>query len=83
MKQRGFTLVEVVVAVTILGTASVALLGLFGRSVDNIRRVEDLRRYQLAGEEVMKAIYRLPVPASPANVVYPEDEPSEGMRSER
>ena len=63
--QRGFTLIEVVVAVAILGLSSSALFGLFSTSVDNLRRIEELHRYQLAADEVMNRVLLLPVlPAS-------------------
>ena len=59
--QRGFTLIEVVVAVAILGLSSSALFGLFSTSVDNLRRIEKLHRYQLAAAEVMNRVLLLPV----------------------
>ena len=59
--QRGFTLIEVVVAVAILGLTSSALFGLFSTSVDNLRRIEKLHRYQLAAAEVMNRVLLLPV----------------------
>ena len=58
-KQKGFTLIEVIVAVAILGLAGSALFSLFGRSIDNIRRMEELHSYQLAGEEVMNRVLLL------------------------
>ena len=60
-QQRGFTLIEVVVAVAILGLTSSALFGLFSTSVDNLRRIEDLHRYQLGAQEVMNRVLLLPV----------------------
>ena len=56
---KGFTLIEVIVAVAILGIAGSALFSLFGRSIDNIRRMEELHSYQLAGEEVMNRVLLL------------------------
>jgi len=58
-KQKGFTLIEVIVAVAVLGLAGSALFSLFGRSIDNIRRMEELHSYQLAGEEVMNRVLLL------------------------
>ncbi len=58
-RRRGFTLIEVVVSMAILGLAGSALFSLFGRSIDNIRRMEDLHSYQLAGEEVMSRVFLL------------------------
>ena len=58
--ERGFTLIEVVVAITILGMSSTALFGLFGTSANNLRKIEDLHRYQLAAEEVMNRVLLLP-----------------------
>lgn len=60
-KQRGFTLIEVVVAVAILGLSSSALFGLFSTSVDNLRRIEKLHGYQIAAAEVMNRVLLLPV----------------------
>jgi prepilin-type N-terminal cleavage/methylation domain-containing protein len=63
--QQGFTLIEVIVAVAILGLSGSALFSLFGRSIDNIRRMEELHSYQLAGEEVMNRVLLLgSVPAN-------------------
>ncbi len=59
--QRGFTLIEVVVAVAILGLSSSALFGLFSTSVDNIRRIDKLHRYHLAAADVMNRVLLLPV----------------------
>ena len=65
MRQQGFTLIEVVVALAILGLTGSALFSLFARSIDNIRRMEDLHGYQLAGEEVMNRVLLLgSVPAN-------------------
>ena len=58
--QRGFTLIEVMVAAAILGMAEAALFGLFSKSLFNLKKVEDLRRYQLAGETIMNAALMLP-----------------------
>jgi prepilin-type N-terminal cleavage/methylation domain-containing protein len=57
--QKGFTLIEVIVAVAILGLTGSALFSLFGRSIDNIRRMDELHSYQLAGEEVMNRVLLL------------------------
>ena len=57
--QKGFTLIEVIVAVAILGLTGSALFSLFGRSIDNIRRMDELHGYQLAGEEVMNRVLLL------------------------
>ena len=59
--QRGFTLIEVVVAVAILGLSSSALFGLFSTSVDNLRRIEKRHRYHLAAADVMNRVLLLPV----------------------
>ncbi len=59
-KEAGFTLIEVVVAVTILGLSSSALFGLLGSSANNLRKIEDLHRYQLAAAEVMNRVLLLP-----------------------
>ena len=59
--QRGFTLIEVVVAVAILGLSLSTLFGLFSTSVDNIRRIDKLHRYHLAAADVMNRVLLLPV----------------------
>jgi len=61
MKGRagGFTLIEVVIATAILGIAATALFSLISRSLSNVRKVEDLHHYQLAGEELMNRVLML------------------------
>jgi prepilin-type N-terminal cleavage/methylation domain-containing protein len=46
--QAGFTLIEVVMAVVILGLAYVAVLQNFSFSLENILRIEDSKRQTLA-----------------------------------
>jgi general secretion pathway protein I len=58
---RGFTLIEVLVAAAVLGITASALFGLFSKSLFNIGRVEDLHRYELAAENVMNRVLLLPV----------------------
>jgi general secretion pathway protein I len=55
-KQRGFTLIEVLVAAGVLGIAASALFGLLSRSLFNLRKVEDLHRYELVAEDVMNRV---------------------------
>jgi general secretion pathway protein I len=59
MRPRGFTLLEVVVAVAILGMAATALFGLFSGSLFNLRKIEEVHRYQLAAEDVMQRVLSL------------------------
>jgi prepilin-type N-terminal cleavage/methylation domain-containing protein len=62
---KGFTLIEVVVAMVVFGLSATALFGLFSKSTFNLARIEDLHRYQLAGEDIMKRALFLPsLPAS-------------------
>ena len=51
--QRGFTLIEVVVATAIFGIATASLFALLSRSLANLKKIEDIRHYQLAGEDIM------------------------------
>jgi len=53
---RGFTLIEVLVAAAVLGITASALFGLFSKSLFNIGRVEDLHRYELAAENLMNEV---------------------------
>jgi len=57
---RGFTLIEVLVAAAVLGITASALFGLFSKSLFNIGRVEELHRYELAAENVMNRVLLLP-----------------------
>jgi general secretion pathway protein I len=56
---RGFTLVEVLVAMAVLGIACVALFSLLSRSMFNLRKLEDLHHYELACEDVMNRVQLL------------------------
>jgi general secretion pathway protein I len=51
--QRGFTLIEVIIAAAIFGIAATSLFALLSRSLANLRKIEDLRHYQLAGVDIM------------------------------
>jgi general secretion pathway protein I len=57
--ERGFTLIEVLVAAAVLGITASALFGLFSKSLFNIGRVEDLHRYELAAQNVMNRVLLL------------------------
>jgi prepilin-type N-terminal cleavage/methylation domain-containing protein len=62
---HGFTLIEVVVALLVLSLAATALFGLLSKSIFNLGKIEDVHRYQLAGEDVMKRVLFLSkLPAS-------------------
>src|SRR5207245_10313912 len=62
--QRGFTLIEVLVAASVLGIAATALFGLLSKSLSNLRKVEDLHRYELAAQDLMNRVLLLePIPA--------------------
>jgi len=56
---RGFTLIEVLVAAAVLGIAGTALFGLLSRSLYNLRKIEDLHRYELAAQNVMNEVLML------------------------
>jgi prepilin-type N-terminal cleavage/methylation domain-containing protein len=57
--KRGFTLIEVVVAAAVLGMAASALFGLLSTSLFNLRKVEDLHRYEIAAQDVMNRVLLL------------------------
>ena len=57
--RRGFTLIEVMVAAAVLGITATALFGLFSTSLSNLRKIEDLHRYHLAGEAIMNRVMLL------------------------
>ena len=63
---RGFTLIEVMVAVAVIGLAATALFSLLSTSLFNLRRVDDLHRLQLAGENIMNRVLLLPALPAPA-----------------
>jgi general secretion pathway protein I len=60
-RQRGFTLIEVMVATAVLGIAATALFGLLSKSLSNLRKIEDLHHYQLACDEMMNRVSLLAV----------------------
>ena|SRR2546422_10409153 len=65
--RRGFTLIEVLVAAAVLGMAATALFGLLSKSLSNLRKVEDLHRYELATQDLMNRVLflqTLPAPAA-------------------
>jgi general secretion pathway protein I len=66
-KQRGFTLIEVLVAVGVLGITASALFGLLSHSLFNLRKVEDLHRYELVAEDVMNRVLLSSTLAAPSN----------------
>ena len=70
--KRGFTLIEVLVAASVLGIAATALFGLLSKSLSNLRKVEDLHRYELAAQDLMNRVLLLqtiPAPAAAEGVV--------------
>jgi general secretion pathway protein I len=71
-KQRGFTLIEVLVAAAVLGITASALFGLLSKSLFNLRKVEDLHRYELVAEDVMNRVLLLPTLA-PGSAEGPAD----------
>ena len=58
-RQRGFTLIEVLAAAAILATAATALFGLLSTSLFNLRKVEQLHRYELAAQDLMNRVLLL------------------------
>jgi prepilin-type N-terminal cleavage/methylation domain-containing protein len=63
---RGFTLIEVLVAASVIAIVATALFGLLSTSLSNLRKVEDLHRYELAAQDVMNRVLSLPDVPVPA-----------------
>ncbi len=57
--ERGFTLIEVLVAAAILGTAATALFGLLSTSLYNLGSAENFHQYDLACQDVMTRVLLL------------------------
>jgi len=58
-RQRGFTLIEVIVAAAVFGIAATALFALLSKSISNLKKIDDIRHYQLAGEDIMSRVLLL------------------------
>jgi prepilin-type N-terminal cleavage/methylation domain-containing protein len=71
--RRGFTLIEVLVAASVLGIAASALFGLLSKSLFNLRKVEDLHRYELVAEDVMNRMLMSSTLSAPASAEGPVD----------
>lgn len=65
---RGFTLIEVLVAAAVLGIVATALFGLLSTSLSNLHKVEELHQYELAAADVMNRVLFQPSLPVPANV---------------
>jgi len=70
----GFTLIEVMVALAILGMSCAALFGIFSKSSWNLRKIEDVHKYQLASEDVLTRVELL-------KLLPPEGEARGDMRN--
>jgi prepilin-type N-terminal cleavage/methylation domain-containing protein len=69
--QGGFTLIEVVMAVVILGLAYVAVLQNFSFSLENILRIEDSKRHTLAASLEFDELLRVSGKEEASMVAYP------------
>ena len=58
--KRGFTLLEVLVAVMVMGTAFAAIAGVLGTSMRNVGRAEDYQRVTLLARSQMNELMTLP-----------------------
>ncbi len=58
--KRGFTLLETLVAVMVMGTAFAAVAGVLGTSMRNISRAEDYQRITLLSRSQMNELMTLP-----------------------
>lgn len=58
-RQKGFTLIEVLIASAIFGIAATSLFGLLSKSLANLKKLEEVRHYQLAGEDIMNRVLLL------------------------
>src|SRR2546430_9160129 len=65
---HGFTLIEVLVAASVLGIVATALFGLLSTSLSNLHKVEELHHYELAAQDVMNRVLFLPTIPVPATV---------------
>ena len=74
-RDQGFTLIEVLVAAAILGIAATALFGLFSQSLFNLRKIEDLHRYELAAQDLMNRALLLSTFSAPAEIEGVLDNP--------
>ncbi len=71
---RGFTLIEVLVAAGVLGIVATALFGLLSASLSNLHKVEQLHHYELAAQDIMNRVLFVPTLPVPANAEGPVDD---------
>jgi len=58
--KKGFTLLEVLVAVMVMGTAFAAIAGVLGTSMRNVSRAEEYQRVALLARAQMNELMTLP-----------------------
>ena len=81
--QRGFTLLEALVATAVLGASVAALLGLFSGALRNAARIEAPARALLVGQSKMNELLSGSATTENATAELPFDQTIEGRWDER
>ena len=82
-QQAGFTLLEVLVATVVLGTAVAALFGLLSGALRNAGRLQDPERAFMLGQTKMNELLALGTGSAATEEELPLDETLQGQWDER